>query len=946
MYERRTILNLFCQTHDCRHRPNCMLSFEVGHESFQKSRSNLHRKSLLQLFRCIAVPYSYNRCSASMPTTASKASGSVVSEILKTTAVVGFALVGSVVLSTVRGSGERGKSRQLRWSSSSQILQDSLSDYPVWMGALWVIARHQERGITSRYNQVVESEWSTWWRILSDLTLAGLVMALRPPNNSMSGRDTDDEESSDKPMVDQSPKARTVRTTVRETDQITKSERFLQQIEANLGLTPTTHNRSSTPILNLSAERRLSMDASQSLESALERLPKLPSQPPPQSPHQRYLELLVHNVSHTDLVLSLKAPEDATSQQSQDSTFRLCRPRFSAFELYSRRVLDSLLSCEGDQLKQLLISFPRYQRSEAENRRIFDADDAMDNQKPLEELPIGFSLEGLSFQESVKHLLEVSPDERNDLRLRGKDNPRLDAPTEASQLNAAFFPLLATLLPQWQARLEEKYASMERNMETNNAGGSQACKKVIILVSGVGSPRNWTHSMDGNSTNECSKLMELFIETLYPEVAVVRIHSSTNIFRYDENIAFIQNELLPCVEGYRDAHATGLPYPDELEHIRTQKDAIVRVDHTSFDPDWNQSMSVTLSFADGSPARNHAIQAALRSYRPTYFHCWQLKTFWHEMKIVDSDIEVHAFEEMETLPPIDLTTALSKQQFNQEQPIALQVVEEMKAFKRETESILQLADDDHDLRTFWMRKTKKPVLAVLAVQMEKNGPVKLYRGTNMEVSMPTGSLCAERNVIGTALAANPTLKRHHLKIIAVLSVSASKSDSGSRSRESSSTSLVSYAQSANGSRRGSMDEQETHTTSPGRPPRPTKHNNSGDWIFHDISAPEFPDKVVHDVAITESEKLPFAPNNMPAKRISLYQHNSSRGPLTRHDRQCSFSKRKSVVVHQSPEDLNPLRPCGACNEWLKKISQASPYFKILTFTDADCSGVYCCPVAE
>lgn len=37
--------------------------------------------------------------------------------------------------------------------------------------------------------------------------------------------------------------------------------------------------------------------------------------------------------------------------------------------------------------------------------------------------------------------------------------------------------------------------------------------------------------------------------------------------------------------------------------------------------------------------------------------------------------------------------------------------------------------------------------------------------------MPTGSLCAERNVIGSALADDLTLKRHHIKMVAVLSVS-------------------------------------------------------------------------------------------------------------------------------------------------------------------------------
>lgn len=106
--------------------------------------------------------------------------------------------------------------------------------------------------------------------------------------------------------------------------------------------------------------------------------------------------------------------------------------------------------------------------------------------------------------------------------------------------------------------------------------------------------------MDGNSTKQCAKLIELFIKTLYPEVVVVRLHSNTNIFRYDENIAFVQHELLPCVQSYRDAHATGLAYPDELGRSNDMYDPLGREDHIAFDPDWDKSMSVTLSFADGS----------------------------------------------------------------------------------------------------------------------------------------------------------------------------------------------------------------------------------------------------------------------------------------------------------------------------------------------------------
>lgn len=229
-----------------------------------------------------------------------------------------------------------------------------------------------------------------------------------------------------------------------------------------------------------------------------------------------------------------------------------------------------------------------------------------------------------------------------------------------------------------------------------------------------------------------------------------RIHSETNIFRYDENITFATQELMPMIDSYRDAHARSEPYPDE--------NAAPSSDRNPFYPDWRQSVSVTYSFADGSAARSHAIQAALRSYRPTYFHFWQLKTFWHESKITDEDIEVHSFEEMETVPAMAV---------DQTPDTVVMVVKEMKAFRECYLETLKRGNDD--VETFWLRKSKQPVLAVLLVQ-KQSGKFVLYRGTNMEVSMPTGSLCAERNAIGNALANDPGLKREDLLMVAVLSI--------------------------------------------------------------------------------------------------------------------------------------------------------------------------------
>lgn len=55
-----------------------------------------------------------------------------------------------------------------------------------------------------------------------------------------------------------------------------------------------------------------------------------------------------------------------------------------------------------------------------------------------------------------------------------------------------------------------------------------------------------------------------------------------------------------------------------------------------------------------------------------------------------------------------------------------------------------------------------------------HSPPMFFRGINMEVSLPTGSLCSERNAIGTALSQNPRLLRKHIRMVAVLSLAPPK----------------------------------------------------------------------------------------------------------------------------------------------------------------------------
>ena len=54
----------------------------------------------------------------------------------------------------------------------------------------------------------------------------------------------------------------------------------------------------------------------------------------------------------------------------------------------------------------------------------------------------------------------------------------------------------------------------------------------------------------------------------------------------------------------------------------------------------------------------------------------------------------------------------------------------------------------NELGSFWLRKTRKCVLSMLMVKRDGEDEPTFYSGMNIEVSMPTGSLCSERNAMG------------------------------------------------------------------------------------------------------------------------------------------------------------------------------------------------------
>jgi len=348
---------------------------------------------------------------------------------------------------------------------------------------------------------------------------------------------------------------------------------------------------------------------------------------------------------------------------------------------------------------------------------------------------------------------------------------------------------------------------------------------------------------------------------------------------------------------------------------------------------------------------------------------------------------MHDFEDMETVPATEVEKTSSNVQM---------VVAEMKHFRQfylET-----VREGRNDIRQFWLRKTKKPVLAVLLVEQPGGGLV-MYRGTNMEVSMPTGSLCAERNVIGSALATNPGLKREDLRLVAVLAVPLPNEESTPPSRIPSpppsdqsvcsivdpsgadtvslfsevESTLLQQEQRENISRSMSIGsfasiiecDDDCHTDiasswvidggliSEQHTPTRARHQIVDDSVHITSSGRDRDSKLIMNRQPEEGCKAPTAIDagaGTPIRRIKLYAESEIATPSVKHLstslRAMQGRKKKRTVLVHSNEDINPLKPCGACNEWLKKIAESNPSFKVVTFTDADCNGVYVTPCQE
>ena len=217
---------------------------------------------------------------------------------------------------------------------------------------------------------------------------------------------------------------------------------------------------------------------------------------------------------------------------------------------------------------------------------------------------------------------------------------------------------------------------------------------------------------------------------------VHHIASRDDVFRYDSNVAFLRSALVPQIDAQR----------------RTLVEAYAE--------EWPRYFSLFIALATGAPARLAALNASCRQYRPSYLHLNNAKAFFSSGSIAASyaSLAVLDFASVEASPP----AAVGELEDDYRALVA-----DMRAH---ADAFLRaFAEGEHELSSFWLRKTRQPVLAVLAVR-KRGGALHFFRSMNTEVSMPTGSLCAERAAIAAALASDPSLLRRDLRAVAVLSL--------------------------------------------------------------------------------------------------------------------------------------------------------------------------------
>jgi hypothetical protein len=236
------------------------------------------------------------------------------------------------------------------------------------------------------------------------------------------------------------------------------------------------------------------------------------------------LYLLVHNLSHSDMVLevdqraSLKAiSANSALETNSQTSLHIARPKFSHYRKVSEQIYDSVESRESSGNPCDVTYFHPFSR-------------ATETYDEASSIPVGFNLHGdgngnsNSVRLSDRAALRFNSSSASGTSSKGSGSSSSsdsdgsngssnETSSDDFSVYYVHFPLIAVLLPKWLKSLEER-------------SGDQRYKKKLVLVSGRGTPSDSNASATDNSTKFLAKMISLFIRKVYPEIEVKILHSS------------------------------------------------------------------------------------------------------------------------------------------------------------------------------------------------------------------------------------------------------------------------------------------------------------------------------------------------------------------------------------------------------------------------------------
>ena len=186
--------------------------------------------------------------------------------------------------------------------------------------------------------------------------------------------------------------------------------------------------------------------------------------------------------------------------------------------------------------------------------------------------------------------------------------------------------------------------------------------------------------------------------------------------------------------------------------------------------DWVRHVQVYLSANTGTVAAISAMLEGLRDHRPALVHIPSAYAWPAD------EAGRPALPQVELLDNDRLTQRPARPASDLVDPVQRFAVEQMRAWRADFVAArpvraAEAKGAEQAEYAFWFRKGRKEVLALLVIRGAA-GTLEAHRAVNIEVSLPTGTLCAERNAIGSAFAAHPGLQREGILAVAVLSLDA------------------------------------------------------------------------------------------------------------------------------------------------------------------------------